>query len=112
MDLDAIEGLESDTTDGGSDDRVAGLEKKFDLLLAAMQDSRRGGGSSSSAVGGGGGVGRAWVPRGPPSIPHLSEKEVKEYMAANMCFGCKSKDHQSRQCPKRVVKDSRPSWTN
>jgi hypothetical protein len=111
MDLDAmdsIEGLERDTAD---DAPITRSEMK--LMLAAMQDKRRQGGSSSgSSSGGNRGNRSVRFAAGPPTIPHLSPEQVKEYMDAGKCFGCGSKDHRSRGCPKRKVVDGRVSWSN
>jgi len=113
MDLDAmdsVEGLEHDTAD---DAPITRSEMK--LMLAAMQDKRRQGGSSSSSSGNRGNrnvrfaAGQSRL----PTIPHLTPEQVKEYMDADKCFGCGSKEHRSRGCPKRKVgADGRVSWSN
>lgn len=117
MDLDAmlvdgIEGLERDTegndADGAADAPIT--RREFQQLLNAMQDKRRG---PAAPAGGKGARGGRFQPRGPPRIPHLTEEQVKEYMAAGKCFGCGSTDHSARACPKRKVDaDGRPSWGN
>ena len=113
MELDNIEGLEGDTASDAADAPVTRAELK--LLLAAMQDKRRqGAGGSSSSGGNRDRNGRfAGQSRGLPTIPHLTPEQVKEYMDAGKCFGCGSKDHRSRGCPKRKVgADGRVSWSN
>ena len=111
MDLDSlanIEGLEYDTS---ADSSTEGPVTRGELreLLNAMRDERRGqasglGRNARSANG-------SQFTRGLPRIAHLTPVQVKEYMDANMCFGCGSKDHRSRQCPSRKVdKDGRVSW--
>lgn len=107
MQLDAIEELMRDDAGSGSSHepapRGAELQDQMRELLAYMREQRRGGASSSSSRGGyaprGGGSMGAHRLRGLPKIPHLSPNEVKEYMDAGKCFGCGSKEHQSRDCP-------------
>jgi hypothetical protein len=116
MDLDAmdsVDGLERDTA--ADDAPITRSEMK--LMLAAMQDKRCQGGSSSSSSGGGNRGNRnvrfAAGQSRLPTIPHLSPEQVKEYMDADKCFGCGSKEHRSRGCPKRKVgADGRVSWSN
>jgi hypothetical protein len=109
--MDSIEGLEADTSAPAADAPVTRAE--FQQLLNAMRDGRRGGASSSTGSSSSGGNGRRFAPRGPPTIPHLTPEQVKEYMDSGKCFGCGSKDHRSRQCPKRKVgADGRVSWLN
>ena len=51
-------------------------------------------------------------PRPPPRITGLTAEQVKEYMDAGLCFGCRSTEHMSRQCPRRKVgADGRVSWS-
>jgi len=112
MELDNIEGLEHDTTDDAADAPITRAEMK--LMLAAMQDTRRrgaGAGSGNGRSSSSNGSGRNGRPL--PRMPHLTEDQVKEYMAAGKCFGCGSKDHTSRDCPKRKKgADGRVSWSN
>ena len=112
MDLSNVEGLENDTNATDADAPITRAEMK--LMLAAMQDTRRAAGASSSSSSGSSshyrGRGR---PGGLPRMPHLTEDQVKEYMAAGKCFGCGAKDHTSRDCPKRKRgADGRVSWSN
>jgi len=115
MELDNIEGLESDTNATNNADAPV-TQSQFKLLLAAMQDNRRGGrgaGAGSSSSGGSNNRHHGGRPYGLPRMPHLSEEQVKEYMAAGKCFGCGAKDHTSRDCPKRKKgADGRVSWSN
>lgn len=120
MELDNIEGLEGDTNATNNADAPV-TQSQFKLLLAAMQDNRRGGrgagagSSSSSSNNSGGGNNRHHGGRsyGLPRMPHLTENQVKEYMAAGKCFGCGATDHTSRDCPKRKKgADGRVSWSN
>ena len=113
MDLDAIEGLEADTS-AASVGEAPVTRAEFQQFLNALRDGRRtgGAGSNNSSSSNSGNSGR-FVPRGPPIIPHLTPDQVKEYMDSGKCFGCGSKDHRSRQCPKRKVgTDKRVSWSN
>ena len=109
--LDGVEGLEPDTH-SHPDARDAPVTRaELQQLLNAMRDERRPGGAGRGA-GAGGNRGRS-QPRGPPRIAHLTPQQVSEYMDAGKCFGCGSKDHQSRQCPLRKVgADGRVSWGN
>jgi hypothetical protein len=111
MELDNIEGLsQPQETDAGADEApLTRIEVQFQQLLAAMQHERRGAGTGSNGRGAQGAQG-PFVSRGLPRVPHLSESQVKERMLSGACFGCGSKDHQSRQCPKRIMKDGRVSW--
>jgi hypothetical protein len=116
MELDNIEGLEGDTNATNDADAPV-TQSQFKLLLAAMQDNRRGGrgagAGSSSSNGGGNNRHHGGRPYGLPRMPHLTEEQVKEYMAAGKCFGCGAKDHTSRDCPKRKKgADGRVSWSN
>lgn len=118
MELDNIEGLEGDTNATNAADAPI-TQSQFKLLLAAMQDTRRSGrgagaaGSSSSSSGGGNNRHHGGRLYGLPRMPHLTEDQVKEYMAAGKCFGCGAKDHTSRDCPKRKRgADGRVSWSN
>jgi hypothetical protein len=107
MELDSIEewSQTSDASDTSShSSRVSKLEENMQEMLAYMREQRTGGSSSSSRGGlapRGGSSSANHRLRGLPRIPHLSPNEVKEYMDAGKCFGCGSKEHQSRQCPKR-----------
>ena len=105
MDLGNVEGGDMET--GASGDAPV-TRAELDLLLAAMY--RRGDRGARAPPGGTAGRPRDRE-RTLPRIAHLSEKQVGEYMDANMCFGCKSLEHRSRACPLRVVKDGKPSWT-
>ena len=112
MDLDNIEGLKHDTAATSTDAPVTRAE--FQQLLNAMRDNRRGASSSSSSSSSNSSSNKGrFTPRGLPTISHLTPDQVKEYMDSNKCFGCASKDHRSRQCPKRKVgADGRVSWSN
>lgn len=112
MDLDAIEGLEADTS-ATSVGEAPVTRAEFQQLLNAMRDGRRTGGAGSSSSSSNSGNNGRFVPRGPPTIPHLTPDQVKEYMDSGKCFGCGSKDHRSRQCPKRKIgADKRVSWSS
>jgi hypothetical protein len=112
MELDNIEGLEHDTTNAAADAPITRAEMK--LMIAAMQDTRRrGAGAGSSNGRSSSSSSRNGRPGGLPRMPHLTEDQVKEYMAAGKCFGCGAKDHTSRDCPKRKKgADGRVSWSN
>lgn len=112
MELDALGiaamGCESSAAEPTADAAPV-TRAEFQQLLAAMRDSRSS--HAGSARGGRGGQGGRSF-RGPPRIAHLSEQQVKEYMDKGMCFGCKSTEHRSRECPRRKVgDDGRVSWT-
>jgi uncharacterized membrane protein YgcG len=115
MELDNIEGLEGDTSATNDADAPV-TQSQLKLLLAAMQDNRRGGrgaGAGGSSSGGGNNRHHGGRSYGLPRMPHLSEDQVKEYMAAGKCFGCGATDHTSRGCPKRKKgPDGRVSWSN
>jgi hypothetical protein len=119
MELDNIEGLEGNTDASDTDTSLHApvTRAELKLMFAALQDKRRAGPSSSGSSSGGGKSNRqgrfAGQARGLPTIPHLSPDQVKEYMDNGKCFGCGSKDHTSRGCPKRKVgADGRVSWSN
>ena len=110
MQLDAIEELLHDDAGPSSSSRDAtprgaGHHDEMRELLAYVREQRRGGASASGGRGGhaprGGSSMGAHRLRGVPRVSHLSPNQVREYMDANMCFGCKSTEHQSRECPKR-----------
>jgi hypothetical protein len=112
VDVLGIEGLEQETSassgaEGDTASKNAPVTRaEFQQLLNALQQHR------SAPTKGGGGSSRPQQRRGPPQIPHLTPVQVQEYMAAGKCFGCGSKEHQSRQCEKRKVgADGRVSWT-
>jgi len=119
MELDALHELAAVSTDGASSSATSqesGTQALLHQLLNAMREDRRGGkgaSSSSRAPGGAPSGGRSGGSRGLPRIPHLSPNEVQEYMDQGKCFGCGSKDHAARACPKRREDaDGRPSWSN
>lgn len=111
MQLDHVEGLEHETDDGfgnvAAEPRSNTLHEQMQEMLAYMREQRKGGSSSSSSSGRGGfrPRGRGGLSshniRGLPRIAHLSPNQVKEYMDNGKCFGCGSKEHQSRECPNR-----------
>ena len=103
MELDAIEGLEAETTGGEGDDgeSVTITRAQLHHMLNAMRDSRSAGASRGGGAGANrGGGGRSFGSRGLPSIPGMTPAQVKEYMDDGKCFTCGSKEHRSRQCPK------------
>jgi hypothetical protein len=105
--LDGIEGLEADTSTATDAPITRG---ELQQLLNAIREGRRGTGASSNSNNSNGN-GR-YVPRGLPTHPNLTPDQVREYMEAGKCFGCGSKDHRGRQCPKRIVgADGRVSWS-
>jgi hypothetical protein len=116
MELDNIEGLEGETSGAegagtSSTDDAPVTRAQLRELLNAMREERRG----PSHRGGAGARSGPSNPRmrGLPQIPHLTPVQVQEYMDAGKCFGCGSKDHQSRKCPKRKEDaKGRVSWSN
>lgn len=119
MELDALHELAAASTDGansGATSQETGAQALLHQLLNAMREERRGGrgaGSSSRAPGGAPSGNRGGGSRGLPRIPHLSPNQVQEHMDQGKCFGCGSKDHAARACPKRKEDaDGRPSWSN
>jgi len=122
MELDALHefGLAATATagssSGGSTARESGTQALLQQLLSALREERRGGRGASTTGRSPGGAGtsshRSGV-RGLPRVPHLSPLQVQEYMDQGKCFGCGSKDHAARACPKRKEDaDGRPSWSN
>jgi hypothetical protein len=119
MELDALHELAAVSTDGTSSSATpqeSGTQALLHQLLNALREERRSGkgtGSSSRAPGGAPSGTRGGGSRGLPRIPHLSPIQVQEYMDQGKCFGCGSKDHAARACPKRKEDaDGRPSWSN
>ena len=119
MQLDAIEGLERETrtsegSGAGAPAQIAELQQQMQQLLAAMRSQRAPAGAGAGAAAAASnprGAGR--FGRGPPRIPHLTPVQVQEYMDEGKCFGCGSKEHQSRGCPKRRVgADGKVTWSN
>lgn len=117
MELDAtmlnnVEGLEQET--GSSSQSTGGnstvTRAELQQMLNAMREQRVGRRGGFSQRGGREGQPNA---RRLPQIEHLSPQQVREYMAANKCFGCGSTEHLSRQCPRRKVDaNGKVSWTN
>lgn len=117
MELDAamlnnVEGLEQETSSGsqtsstGASSTVTRAE--LQQMLNAMREQR--GGRRGGFTQRGGREGQQDTRR-LPQIEHLSPQQVREYMAANKCFGCSSTEHRSRQCPLRKVDaHGRVSW--
>jgi hypothetical protein len=106
MELDAIEGLETETTDAPpSGDMRSALRQLLREELHAMGDARRGPTAYASSHGSSRGGNFRGLPRNLPRVPHLTPLQVKEFMDAGKCFGCGSKEHQSRQCPQRQPKE-------
>ena len=121
MDLNAllggVEGLEQETADGAGASGPAPSTSapvsraEFDEMLNALKQFRHAGKPHS----GGGGPRAPFAaregPRPLPRIPHLSEAQVREYMAAGKCFNCAKTDHSSRSCPGRKVgPDGKLAW--
>ena len=122
MDLNAllggVEGLEQETADGAGASGPAPSTSapvsraEFDEMLNALKQFRHAGKPHS----GGGGPRAPFAaregPRPLPRIPHLSEAQVREYMAAGKCFNCAKTDHSSRSCPGRKVgPDGKLAWS-
>lgn len=97
MELDAIEGLESESTNdtNGNSNSNSVTRAEFQQLLAAMQDRRAPNKNRRPAGGERGGEVRS--PRF--QVKGLTPEQVRSHLDANTCFGCGSKDHQSRNCP-------------
>jgi hypothetical protein len=101
--LDGVEGLEKGTAGAGSPTDGPVTHAELRQMLNAMRDERNRGASNNRT--------RFGLGRGPPRIAHLTPEQVREYMDAGKCFGCGSKEHQSRQCPRRKVAiDGKVSW--
>ena len=81
-------------------------------MLAAMREFRKGPPSTSAPSGGQRAEGGRSFQRRLPIVPHLTPDQVKEHMAAGKCFGCGSKEHSARGCPKRKMINGKPSWSN
>ena len=115
MELDAllnIEGLEQETS-GCVPQTAPGNAPATQAQLAELLNALRGQLKGSAGSGNNAGT-RSGKPRrfgGPPRIPHLTPAQVHEYMAAGKCFGCGSKEHTSRGCPRRKIgEDGRVCW--
>ena len=114
MDLSNVEGLDAETDADADTEDAPVTRKELREYLNAMRDHR----ANRVATGARGREGQQPSRgsfrgrQGPPRIPHLSEDQVREFMDAGKCFGCGSKDHNSRGCPKRKVDDKtgRVSW--
>lgn len=109
MDLNAVE---SDGADAHAQDSVPVSRAEFATLLAALHSSaasRSTSGVTRTVSGGGASGGSRPLPR----IAGFSEEKVRRYMDAGMCFGCDSKEHRARECPRRKVDPAtgRPSWS-
>jgi hypothetical protein len=72
---------------------VMQLRQELNALRSALQQAR---GSQNPPGNRGAGAGSRL-----PRIPHLQPEQVKKYMDANMCFGCKSTQHRWHACPTR-----------
>ena len=108
MELDAIEGLESDSTATSSTSTASSsadgpvTRAEFQQMLAAMSDSRRSNASKQDRTGRrseqkeGAGAG---LPRF--KVNGLSPQEIREHLDADKCFYCHKVGHQSRECNKK-----------
>lgn len=120
MDLDAlanVEGLERETDDGCSSSSASAspdapvTRSDLHALLNALREERRAQPSRGNRGG------RNQRPRGLPTVPHLSEQQVREYLDAGKCFGCGVKTdgpggHYSNRCPRRQTDaNGRVSWS-
>jgi hypothetical protein len=101
MELDAlaaIEGLERETGETGEQAATSSAapitQAQFQQLLNAMREQHRRGAGGKPA---------ASDPRDRrlPKVAGLTPTQVKEYMDNGKCFGCGSKEHMSRVCPKK-----------
>jgi hypothetical protein len=102
MELDAlaaIEGLERETGEAGEQAATSSAapitQAQFQQLLNAMREQR----------GRGAGKPAGFDPRDRrlPKVAGLTPAQVKEHMDNGKCFGCGSKEHMSRSCPKKKV---------
>lgn len=105
-----VEGLEPATSTDRPEDATPITKADLQHLLNAMRDERKGPASSSNSSK----FSRnRMMGRGMPRIPHLTPLQVSEYMDAGKCFGCGSKEHRSRNCPKRRIGiDGKVTWLN
>jgi len=114
--LAAMDTASSSGSSSGSTARESGTQALLQQLLSALREERRGGRGASAigrASGGASTSSHRGGSRGLPRVPHLSPLQVQEYMDQGKCFGCGSKDHAARACPKRKEDaDGRPSWSN
>lgn len=97
LSLAGIEGLEAETPGSCSSSAVPEvtlLRQELNALRAAMQQSHSNPKPSNQGPRPAGG-------RPLPRLPHLTPDQVKRYMDANMCFGCRSTAHRYPSCPRR-----------
>ena len=98
--LTAIEGLERETGEAGEQAATGSAapvtQAQFQQLLNAMRE-QRGRGAGGKPAG--------FDPRDRrlPKVTGLTPGQVKEHMDNGKCFGCGSKEHMSRSCPKKKV---------
>jgi hypothetical protein len=99
--LESIEGLERETGETSGQATASGsapvTQSQFQQLLNAMREQRgRGAGFAGAKPAG-------FDPRDRrlPKVTGLTPAQVKEYMDNGKCFGCGSKEHMSRGCPKK-----------
>jgi hypothetical protein len=97
MELDSIlAAIGGDDDDAGDDEPVTMTRGELKLALAAIRVHRGDASKFQDRF-------RQRSERPLPKIPHLSEAQVKARMENGECFGCASKEHRSRNCPKRRV---------
>ena len=103
--MEGVEGLEPDTGGGYEACAEAGaphIEAEIGRLreqlcaIQAAQATRQGRGRRPDAPGGAA-RNRNWLPR----VAHLTPEQVKQYLDAHQCFGCKSTEHRWQDCPSR-----------
>jgi len=109
MDLNAVDAH----GDAESDADAPVTRAEFATLLAAIhaggvgRSGGNGGARASSASAGASGGPRL------PRMAGFTDEKIRRYMDAGMCFGCDSKEHRARECPRRKIDAAtgRLSWS-
>jgi len=105
LDLNAVEGLESESDAYGASAAASATPASRSELQQLLQQNRqllhalqqRGGANRDGGRGGRAQSGRGG--RAPPRVAGLSAQQVRQRLDAGQCFNCGEAGHQSRNCP-------------